>query len=264
VIWLPLTGTPLEQAAHDYAANGLAVFPCRGKVPLTDNGYKDASADLEQVRAWWTANPHANIGLPMWGARRLVALDVDAGKGGIEARAELERKHGPLPFTLRAATGGGGEHWIFTAPEGVKVGNRAGVVPGVDVRGEGGYIIAAPSIHPDTRKHYRWHCRVEPLPMPAWLVELVAVKPVERKPYNPPPPGPARTQRERYARAVLKKLAEEVATAGEGTRNDTLNRAWWRAAHFRDVLTRSEAYEALRAAALACGLPEREIEQVMR
>ena len=104
----------------------------------------------------------------------LVVVDIDPAHGGKDSLHQLERSHGPLPATLEALSGGGGRHLYFTHPGGV-VHNRVGLAPGIDLRGDGGLIVAPPSVHPGGGR-YRWAPKrglgeVEPAPLPAWLVE---------------------------------------------------------------------------------------------
>ena len=147
----------------------MPVFPCEpgGKRPLTYNGFWDASLDAERVEAWWDRWPHANLGVPTGERSGLLVLDVDPASGGLESLAALEREHGPLPVTARARTGGGGMHVFFVYPAGEAVRNSAGKLgPGLDVRGEGGYVVVPPS---RTRGAYRWLDRAPPA-RPAWLL----------------------------------------------------------------------------------------------
>ena len=150
-----------------YALQGLAVFPCNGKLPLTEHGYKDASTDLETIGAWWQRWPAANIGLPM-APNGLVAIDVDPRNGGTLAALSL-----PAELrTWRAATGGGGLHLVFAAPDRDDLPGILG--PGIDLKFHG-YVIVSPSIHPDTRKEYRWILGqspwdLDPAPVPAELL----------------------------------------------------------------------------------------------
>ena len=130
------------------------VFPCRvkGKEPLTPHGFKDATCDETQIRAWWTQWPNANIatptGLGWW------VLDVDPRNGGKESLEVLTEKHGRLPDTLQQMTGGDGRHYCFATVKGVRIGCGT-IAPGLDYKGEGGYILLAPSIHPNG-KAYTW------------------------------------------------------------------------------------------------------------
>lgn len=260
---------PLD-AALEYASHGWAVFPCAGKVPIVGDGFKQASTDEKQIRAWWTERPRANIGWAICDG--LWVLDVDVGKGGAESLRDLERKHGPLPFTTRATTGSGGAHWIFRVPDGVRIRQGAGFAQGIDTRvGGKGYIIVGPSLHPDTGQRYRWHTVAEPLVAPAWLTEMVRAHVVERKKYKPPERVSAAhlTKRRRYAEAVLrgviKDLLEAVPGGKSGTgRNDRLFKAWRRLAAYADVLDAGEVRRELTDAAVCVGLSEIEIGKVLR
>lgn len=180
--------TPLDYALR-YAEQGFAVFPlhgihdhactcgdreCRspGKHPLTGNGVKDASTAPDTINAWWARWPNANIGMAMGGARRLVAIDTDPRNGGETTLEALAAEHGRFPDTAMAITGGGGTHHIFVAPEGVRLPGKLGA--GVDVKGEGGYIVVEPSVHASGHS-YAWEASSDPLdgqtiaPLPGWI-----------------------------------------------------------------------------------------------
>ena len=106
----------------------------------------------------------------------LVVVDVDPSHGGDDSLAALEQAHGPLPDTIKAATGGGGVHVYFAHPGGL-VHNKVGLVAGIDLRGDGGFVVAPPSVHPSGRP-YAWLAPdladdALPAPMPPWLRQLV-------------------------------------------------------------------------------------------
>jgi bifunctional DNA primase/polymerase-like protein/AAA domain-containing protein/primase-like protein len=160
----------IPDAALKYAKRGLPVFPVRGKLPLTVHGFKDASTDADQIRDWWSEWPNANIAIATGAASGLVVLDVDPRHDGDKSLAALEAKFGLLPATLEARTGGGGRHIFFALGNGQNVRNSAGRLgPGLDVRGDGGYIVAPPSIHPETMQPYAWTNRLKPALAPVWL-----------------------------------------------------------------------------------------------
>lgn len=146
-------------AALEYARAGFQVFPVRqSKAPYIEGGLKNASSDPEQIRAWWTKWPYANIGIATGNASHglvVIDLDVDKEKGvdGRESLRSWEAQHGVLPATLCSITGRGGNHLLYYSMQRVR--NRTGVLPGVDVRGDGGYIVAPPSIHANGQQ-YRW------------------------------------------------------------------------------------------------------------
>lgn len=154
-----------------------------GKHPigaLVPNGLKDATRDPDTITRWWTAYPLANIGLPTGAGTGLAVLDVDsAGKQGEDSLAALLDQYGPLPETVMALTGGGGMHYLFAHPgNGIKIRNSVETLgKGLDVRGDGGYIIVAPSRHLSGRT-YEWEASSHPkdvplAPLPAWLLERI-------------------------------------------------------------------------------------------
>jgi hypothetical protein len=213
-------------AALRYAARGWAVFPLQpaGKQPRTRHGLHDATSDPRRIRAWWAACPTANIGLA---TGRLVVLDVDGEEGRASLDA-LEGDHGPLPATLRASTARGA-HLYFLAPSGPAIPNSAGRLGrGLDVRGEGGYVVAPPSVHPDGGT-YRWTSRATPAVLPEHLAARLRPAPAPARRRAPLPSALRSDDRaERYLIAALEGECEAVAEAPEGTRNDTLNRAAFR------------------------------------
>ena len=164
-------------AALAYAHRGLPIFPVRGKLPLTEHGFKDASINADAIRGWWSRFPDANIALPTGSVSRLFVLDVDPRHGGDESLAALEMKYGPLPATLESRTGGGGRHFFFALGAGQVIRNSAGKLgPGLDVRGEGGYVVLPPSIHPEMQKPYTWARKAKPVQAPAWLMQVLSAR----------------------------------------------------------------------------------------
>jgi hypothetical protein len=153
------------EAALRYAARDWPCFPCqpRGKKPLTVHGCKDATTDAQTIRAWWKRWPAANVAIAT-GPRSFDALDID-GPEGEQALAALEEKHGPLPLGPCQQTGRGRQLFFV----GGALGNSTGRLPGIDTRGEGGYVVAAPSIHPNGTPYAMGYID-EPLPeCPEWL-----------------------------------------------------------------------------------------------
>ena len=139
-------------AALDYAEKGLKIIPLNGKSPRIKGGksYLDASSDPVKIMEWWTEYPDANIGLAM-GTNGLLALDIDPRNDGDDTLASLLEAHGPLPETPKQLTGGGGEHYVFR-----KCGKSSrSPGAGIDIV-DAGYIVVAPSLHPETKVRYRW------------------------------------------------------------------------------------------------------------
>jgi putative DNA primase/helicase len=163
------------EAALDYAARGIPVFPvhtpCKtgkcscgkpscehaGKHPRTPHGFKDATTDPVKIREWWTRSPDANIGIPTGEVTGLLVLDTDPRHGGNESRKRLEQQIGPLPETAKARSGSGGSHEYFRQPKGQKIksSSRIGGFDGLDIRADGGFIIASPSLH-SSGNRYEW------------------------------------------------------------------------------------------------------------
>ena len=150
----------LDSALYYAKQYGWAVFPIdpRTKKPITPHGCKDAKKDPGAIRAWWKKNPNAGIGIATGSISQLIVIDedIDPDKGldGISEMSRWERENTPLPETVTAITGRGGYHLYFHY-EGNDITNRTGLLDGVDVRGEGGYVIAPPSLHPNGTE-YTW------------------------------------------------------------------------------------------------------------
>lgn len=205
-----MTNNPILDAALAYLRRGWSVIPLRprDKRPMVKwEGYSRARPSEAELRQWFERRPDANLGIVTGVVSGLLVLDVDVGHGGEGSLAELERDHGPLPPTVSAETGGGGRHLYFVHPGGT-VGNRAGLVPGIDVRGDGGYVVAPPSIHPSGRP-YRWRPGHTPdavpvAPLPAWLAALLL----------------PRGERHGHPLAYWRRLV--VDGVDEGARNSTL------------------------------------------
>jgi P4 family phage/plasmid primase-like protien len=166
----------LGDEALAYARNGNAVFPCwpRGKEPLTAHGFKDATKDEAQIRRWWTRWPNANIGIATGREYGIAVLDVD-GPEGERLLAKQEALFGEPPATSQVKTGKG-RHLYFALPEGCgKVPSSQGEDKGkgLDIRADGGYVIAPPSVHPNG-KRYEWDpdSAEEFATAPVWLLDF--------------------------------------------------------------------------------------------
>jgi len=162
------------RAAVTLAHKGLAVFPCwpQDKRPATANGLKDASKDLDVIRKSWRVQPQANIAIATGAVSGVFVIDIDGLDAEIELR-RLEAKHGELPATVEVITARG-RHIYFQMPE-TPVRNSAGkIAPGIDVRGDGGYVLAPPSVHP-SGKRYEWSvdCASTFAPAPDWLLAKI-------------------------------------------------------------------------------------------
>nr|WP_325301982.1 bifunctional DNA primase/polymerase [uncultured Dysosmobacter sp.] len=214
----------LKHAKYYASPMGLRVFPCwpMEKNPATTHGCKDATTDLEQIQKWWTGTYFYNIGIAT--GNGIVVLDVDindqAGKYGDETLDELEKQCGPLPDTWMCLTGGGGIHYYFACDDpALTVGVE--FAPGLDYRGNGGYVIAPPSVHKNGRT-YEWEVNHTPTncplaPLPDWLHQLMLQGKEKDKPSNTKPVGsneaPERVT-EGSRNAEMFKLASSLRAKG--------------------------------------------------
>jgi hypothetical protein len=247
------------------AARGWRVHPCRAKRALLSGWPERASTTPAQLAAWWREYPDANIGIATGPESGLLVLDVDGDPDELLADR-------PRPRTPTQQTGGGGWQYLYRFPPALAEARttRAGVLPGVDTRGRGGYIIAPPSLHPSGRC-YAWAPGAAPDDVPCaeppgWLVDLLT--PPARPECTPTPlvrPVPAAPRARRYVQRAIEYECDRVARAREGTRNDTLNLAAYSLARFI-VAGEADAECVVRAltyAALECGLGEREITRTL-
>ena len=150
-----MAGTKKEWALS-YAAMGWPVFPCQvdGKAPATAHGLKDATTDTAQIESWWNTNPDFNIGHSTGSGTVWIDLDKNHQDGvdGEKTLAEWEAVHGSLPQTVESQTAKGGKHRPYQVDGQFR--NRTGLYPGIDVRGDGGYVILPPSVVGG--KEYKW------------------------------------------------------------------------------------------------------------
>jgi hypothetical protein len=200
------SSNPLLTAALAYARRGWHVFPCHtptasgacscrndrcgnsGKHPRTRNGVKDATTDPARITHWWTIWPDANLAIATGVASGIFVLDEDSYKGGDTSLAELQHTYTVIPDTPQQLTGNGGVHYFFTHP-GSPIGNSVeGLGRGLDIRSDGGYVIAPPSLH-RSGKTYRWEVAHDPeetplATLPAWLLALC-----QQQTHGTPQPG---------------------------------------------------------------------------
>jgi hypothetical protein len=201
--------TTLMKAALSQAQNGKPVFPCKrgGKEPLTPHGHLDATTDPRRIHMWWNRYPGANVAIPTGKRSGILAVDHDTYKEGTASLEEVEAIVGPVSKGVTIATGSGGRQYLFRYPEGLNIRNATGVLPGVDIRGEGGYILAPGSATKGTYKR------------------------LDKQPLSEPPAQLVQTLTEPQRDAVKIRgitTAASVSVAGpailEGTRDVTLTR----------------------------------------
>src|SRR5260370_5613398 len=167
----------LSEAELQYARDGWFVFPLFGKAPLKgSNGHRDATKDMEQIQAWWSTYPRANIGLATGSISGLIVLDVDPRHGGHQSFQALEKRYGTIPETRMSRTAHGGLHRFYQHPrDGKRYPNAIELegLPGIDGRGDGGYVVLPPS-KLYGRLSYVWGNLTVPIaPAPQWLLEAL-------------------------------------------------------------------------------------------
>ena len=188
---------PLLEAALAYASRGWPVLPvwwveegrcacgaddCHhpGKHPLgklVPHGRKDATVETSLIRAWWTRYPRANIGILTGLESGIIVVDIDPRNGGTESKRQLELL-GNFPHTPSVITGGDGEHFFMKHPDSgqyIKSRPKLGAFPGIDLKGDGGYVVAPPSNH-ISGKLYTWAVTPDTTPpaeIPEWLMTLI-------------------------------------------------------------------------------------------
>ncbi len=165
----------LRAAALAYAERGFRVFPCSGKVPITPHGCLDATTDPARIAAWWDDHPDANVAIATGPDSGVDVVDIDAnpakGKVGIVTFKAILQAQGLEDFdTVTASTPTGGFHLYVKHAQ---LPNRTNTLgPDVDTRGAGGYVLAPPSIHPDTGTEYEWLADPfsnTPVEAPPWM-----------------------------------------------------------------------------------------------
>lgn len=269
--------TPLD-IALSYAANDWPVFPCRHeedydkatgevlpeKSPLIGNGFRGATKNERIIKALWGNHKKAAVGIPTgekigaW----VLDLDVKPTANGHDWLAEKEAAHGPLPQSARVRTANGGTHIFFRHVDGVR--NRGKLGAGVDVRGEGGFVVSAGSSLSGGRK-YQWIDGTGPDTIedaPQWLLDLVLPPKYEHTPgeFNYVPG----TNDGYIMRAVQLEL-DDLAGTYPGRRGEQLNMSAFALGQLigAGALDRSEAEHGLYAAAVTCGLLQKDGEKTV-
>jgi hypothetical protein len=249
--------------ARAYSYLGYRILPLapgekRPHGALVPNGLKEASRDLEAIRAWWRACPRCGVGI--LAPEPVLVLDVDE-PGVWEA---LRGDYPALEAAPRQRTPKGGVHIFLRLPDGVRLSATTRALEGVDLRGMGrAYVVAAPTRLADGRG-YAWEVPLVPPAKLPLIPEALLLR------LLPPPPPPREVVVEagsspRRLRALLEAYAAAVASAPEGTRHNTLIRyAVATGGLIPHGLPPEEAEEVLVAAALEARLPEREARDAAR
>jgi hypothetical protein len=208
------------------------------------------AADPEQLRIWWGRSPRANVAIITGRISDLVVVDVDPAHGGLGTLAAMEADHQLLDRSAAVHTPSGGRHYWFRHPGGrlsnsnKTIRDRYGA--GVDIRGDGGLVLAPPSVR--LTGAYRWAVGGPTTipPMPAWLVDLLRARPPERRPVEASAQPTA---------GRLAALERQVRTAAEGNRNAML---YWAGNRLREMGAPRDWAQVLEQAAVDAGLSRNE------
>jgi hypothetical protein len=225
---------------------------------LVRRGHLQATTDPSVARYCWQRFPRGNIGLRlMW----IWALDIDTRNGGHERLATWEAQYGKLPPTAVQETGSGGLHYMFQNVPAFDAISWGKLVAGIDIKGGArGYIVAAPSVHPETGAEYQWReghelGRIPVAQPPAWLVRGI----VDRK-------GPrlataasvssssAEPSSQRVARGRVYSSHIDPAIAGQHGSDHTM-KVIARVVHKARISNADEIFEVLQAWNARCQPP---------
>ncbi|WP_370012466.1 bifunctional DNA primase/polymerase [Nocardia cyriacigeorgica] len=222
----------LLPTALAHAEQGFSVFPLHpnSKRPVIARWEQHATRDPARIHAWWRRRPDDNIAIAC-GPSRLHVLDLDTSHHtpepdttptAVEGQQMLTRlaadHHRPLPVpTYTVTTPSGGMHLYYAVPPAPRLRNSCGrLVPRIDSRGHGGYVVAAGSALP----HGRYQLRDErpPIPLPDWLAQLLSARPTPAALSASQPIA----HPDAYVRAALINQAARIRTARTGTRHRTI------------------------------------------
>ncbi|MCD1264052.1 ATPase [Shinella sumterensis] len=255
-----------HQLANAYVSQGWPVFPCRSeaedvvdrhtgevttlgeKTPLTIHGFKQATKFQHIIDRWWSDWPDAAIGLPTGSPTGFFALDIDNKPGGANGFAwlsDMEAEHGPLPVTARVISPNGGLHIYFKYVAGTR--NRGALGAGVDIRSEGGYVVAAGSVLSNGR-HYKWADDTREIAdAPAWLLDLLLPKSAPSHTHYA-----ASSTNVVYVDAAIERELSDLASEPMGNRNNALNDAafslgqWVGGGHLSESEARAQLQDVAR------------------
>lgn len=241
--------------------------PCvksAGKHPRSKSWQNDGTSDPAQIARWIEQYPRGNIGIVNGSKSGFFTLDVDPKNDGPATLDALIEEHGPLPFTPQQLTGSGGAHYLFSLPD-FEITNSASTKlgAGLDVRGEGGQIVVAPSVSPAgaySWVHPPW--KVPLAPAPAWLLAML------RAPKIVVPAGASTTERGEFPAAsadVIAGAAADLAAHGPAIENGGGDNHTFRAGAILShdwALTEAEAWPVLLAWNETCSPPWEESDLI--
>lgn len=218
-LWYASLGWSVVPTHRVLTVDGVSMCTCPAGPKCISKGKHPAVAwsqwqierpSVEQITTWFTGVYAAyGVGIVTGAVSGIFVIDVDEGPGkpGNETITNVQMIHGDLPFTVQARTGGGGLHVILRHPRDIWVTTAKNVLgPGVDVRGDGGFIVASPSLH-ESGRYYLWdetsHPRTTPIAdAPAWLVELIETPPPDAQGRRPASTGTGEIVKDAWGKVV--------------------------------------------------------------
>ena len=262
--------------ARRYIRAGYSLIPLNphDKTPFTallptvatDDGAKHSWAPYQSrlpnpavVEHWFSEFPNANVGIVTGSVSQLFVLDCDN-----EAAIRMVQRKG-LPLNCPIVITGKGAHFYFKYPD-FPVGNRAGLLEATDIRSDGGYVVAPPSIHPN-KAIYHWAERpFRPAEAPKWLLRLLQPPPTQQRVQQRPPRPDLNLRGSKYGRAAM--IAEQalLCTSSQGGRNDQLNRSAFNLGQLiaDNLIDRPAVESMLLEASLYIGLGEVELLRTIK
>jgi hypothetical protein len=179
----------------DYIARGWLILPCHhierrrcscgnprcetpGKHPRTQHGFYDASSDIRDIESWTRRFPKANWALRTGPETGISVIDIDPRNGGLESFQDLQNTRGPMPETLRSATGGGGRHLFYLTAPGFVMPSVRGWMPGIDIKSNLGYVILPESNHKGGMRYHwlNWETQA-PIQLPPDIARMIRNRP---------------------------------------------------------------------------------------
>ena len=221
---------------------------------LTCHGFYAATLDMDRIDAMFMGHPDRLLAIRTGKVSGIAVVDVDPPEG-LDTMRDLVAE-GLLPETCAQRTGSGGWHLLYEHPGGYVMSGAGKLGKKIDSKADGGYIVAAPSIHPRTGEPYAWRWDYPEAPLAPMHPTLVAR-------LRPEPPRPRLSTGDRFTTLTSKRLqglVDTVLRAEEGNGNNSL---YWAACKAGEMISKGEiseqvAFDALSAAASQLGIPERD------
>jgi putative DNA primase/helicase len=248
------------------AKDRMKILPLKekGKAPILGGGVYNATNDLKELKDYFRKHPSANYGIATGQVSNLIVVDVD-GERGKQSLRKLIAEHGELPKTVVVKTGKGRHYWF--RPGRMISRNSAGRLgQGIDIRGDGGYIVGPGSVHESGRLYRflpgRAPCDVKIAEAPKWLRKAVASSEKSQIVSSVPVIPLSDIERARaYIDSAVRRELERLGKAPKHQRNDTLNRCAFKLGQLEPygMIHRPTIIRDLAGVATRIGLEDSEI-----